>query len=84
MPARKARLKQKESREAPRFTADDIFRAIAAVKQAGLTVYGVEISPNGSINISTTSHLNSAAASKPDTSADALDEVQPNKRAGIK
>ena len=83
MPARKDRLK-KESREAPRFTADDIFRAVEAVQQAGLTVYGVEISRNGSINISTTSPFKRAAASKPETSANALVEVQPNKRAGIK
>ena len=81
MPARKDRLKkQKESREAPRFTVDDIVRAIEAVQKAGLTVYGVEISLNGSINISTTSHFKRAAASKPETGADALNEVQPNKR----
>ena len=65
---------------APRFTPDDIVRAIGAVQQAGLTVYGVEISLNGSINISTTSPFKRAAASKPETSADALDEVQANKR----
>ena len=81
MPARKDRLKkQKESRGAPRFTVDDIVRAIEAVQQAGLTVYGVEISLNGSINISTTSPFKRAAASKPETSADPLDEVQANKR----
>ena len=81
MPSRKNRLKkQKESREARRFTPDDIVRAIGAVQQAGLTVYGVEISLNGSINISTTSPFKRAAVSQTETSADPLDEIQPNKR----
>jgi len=53
VPARKdSPKKQKESRE--RFTADEIVCAIDAVGKAGLTVYSVEITLNGSININTT------------------------------
>lgn len=81
MPAEKNRLKkQNERRGAPRFTPDDIVRAIEAIQQAGLTVYGVEISLNGSINIHTKSPFKGSAASKRQTSADALDEVDPIKR----
>ena len=81
MSARKDRRKnQKKSREAPRFTPDDVMRAIEAVQQAGLTVYAVEVAPNGSINISTTSPFKRAAASKSETTADAQDEAQPNKK----
>lgn len=81
MSARDDRLKkQQERREASRFTTDDIVRAIEAVEQAGQTVYGVEITAEGSIKISTTSPFKRAATSNPDTSADVQDEVQPNKR----
>jgi hypothetical protein len=38
-----------------RFTTDEIVRAIEAVEQAGLTIYGVEVATNGSIKINTTS-----------------------------
>ena len=79
MPAQKERRKkQQERREV--FTPDDIVRAIEAVQQAGLAVYGVEISVNGSINIHTASPFKSSAASKRQTTADALDEVEPKKR----
>jgi hypothetical protein len=77
--ARKDRLKkQKERHEAPRFTADDIVRAIEAVQQAGLTIYSVEITLNGSISINTTSPFKRAAP-KTETE-DAQEEVQPNKK----
>jgi hypothetical protein len=39
--------KTKESPEALRFTTDEIVRAIEAVEQAGLTIYGVEWLPMG-------------------------------------
>jgi hypothetical protein len=79
--ARKDHLtKQKESREALGFTADEIVRAIEAVQQAGLTVYGVEITLTGSISISTTPPSNRAAASKPEASASALKDTEPNKK----
>jgi hypothetical protein len=75
--ARKARLKkQKERRD--RFTADDIVRAIGAVEQAGLTVYGVEITLDGSIKISTASPFKRGSAPKSEATADAQNEVQPN------
>jgi hypothetical protein len=80
--AQKNRLKKpkEKSREAPRFTADDIVRAIEAVQQAGLTVHAIEIAVNGSIHINTTSPFRHRATSKPDTGADAQDEAQPNKQ----
>ena len=65
VPNRKHRLKKQKKRiEGPRFTADEIVRTIEAVQQAGLTVHSVEITLNGSVSIH--------------TSADAMDEVQPN------
>src|SRR5262245_2116879 len=67
VPARKdSPKKQKESRE--RFTADEIVCAIEAVGKAGLTVYSVEITLNGSININTTSPPN-RSGSKPQLKA---------------
>jgi hypothetical protein len=57
-----------------RFRADDIVRAIEAVQQAGLTIYGVEITLNGSISINTTSHFKRPAP-KPETE-DAQEEVK--------
>jgi len=49
---RKARLKdQKERREQPHFTPNDIVLAIKGVETAGLEVYGVEITPTGAINV---------------------------------
>jgi hypothetical protein len=72
--------KQKENREALRFTADDIVRAFEAVEQAGLTVHAVDIAPDGSMSIKTTSPFKRGAAPKTEASADAQDEVQPNKK----
>ena len=72
--------KQTQSGDALRFTADHIVRAIDAVQQAGLTVYGVEITLQGSIKINTTSPFKRAAVPKPETSADTQDEVQPNRK----
>ena len=81
MSARKARLKnQKERAKVLSFTVDDIVRAIEAVQQTGLTVYGVEITANGSIKVSTTSPFKRQAASKREPSADTQDEAQPNKK----
>src|SRR5262245_3986112 len=79
--ARKARSKkQKKSRKVVSFTADDIVRAIEAVEQTGLTVYGVEITLNGSIKINTASPFKRAAASKSEMTADVPDEIQPAKK----
>ena len=47
------RKNQKDSRAQLHFTPGDIVRTIEAVQAAGLTVYGVEITLAGAINIST-------------------------------
>jgi len=79
--ARKARSKkQKKSRKVVSFTADDIVRAIEAVEQTGLTVYGVEITLNGSINISTKSPFRRRGAPKDEPGADAQGELQPDRK----
>jgi hypothetical protein len=44
---------QNDSRKRLRFTTEEIMRTIDAVKAAGLTIYGVEITLAGAINIST-------------------------------
>ena len=44
---------QKDSPKPLRFTSTEIVRAIEAVQAAGLTVYAVEITLAGAINIST-------------------------------
>ena len=44
---------QKDSGDPLRFTPGDIVRAIEEVESAGLTVYAVEITLAGAINIST-------------------------------
>ena len=45
--------KQKDTRKPLRFTSAEIVRTIDAVQASGLTVYGVEITLAGAINIST-------------------------------
>ena len=45
--------KNNQPKLAPRFTADEIVRAIEAVEQTGLAVRGVEITQSGSIKIET-------------------------------
>ena len=45
--------KTNQRKPVQRFTADEIVRTIDAVQAAGLTVYGVEITLAGAINIST-------------------------------
>ncbi len=47
------RKNQKDSRKSLRFTTEEIMHTIDAVQAAGLTVYGVEITLAGAINIST-------------------------------
>ena len=42
-----------QNKESPHFMPVDIVRAIEEVQAAGLTVYGVEITLAGAINIST-------------------------------
>ena len=56
----------------PRFTPEEILRAIEGVEAAGLEVYGVEITPTGAIKIST-------QADAP-TSASPPDDVAPVKK----
>jgi hypothetical protein len=52
--SRKVTLKkQKERREQPYFTPNDIVLAIKSVEAAGLKVYGVEITLTGAVHIST-------------------------------
>jgi hypothetical protein len=52
--SRKVTLKkQKERREQPHFTPNDIVLAIKSVETAGLKIYGVEITLTGTISIST-------------------------------
>lgn len=54
MPQRKITPTGEEKNGKPvRFTPEDIVRAIEGVQAAGLTVYGVEITLTGAINIST-------------------------------
>ena len=78
MTARKDHPKNQKGRRPLRFTADDIVRAIDAVENAGLTIYGVEITLDGSIRINTKSPFKGAAP-KPETER-AQEEVQPNKK----
>lgn len=76
--ARKDRPKNQKEGQALRFTVEDIVRAIESVQNAGLTIYGVEITLNGSIRINTKSPFK-GAVSKPETEH-ALEKVQPNKK----
>jgi hypothetical protein len=71
---------QTGGRKVLRFTPDDIVGAIGAVEQAGLTVYGVEITLDGSIKINTASPFKRAGGSKSETPADVQDEAEPNKK----
>ena len=67
----------KKSQQASlRFTPADIVRAIAGVQAAGLEVYGVEITPTGSIKISTGLR---AEASANEAKRQSLDETVPTK-----
>jgi hypothetical protein len=77
VPAQKDRPKKQKERRAA-FTPDDIVRAIEAVQQTGLTVYGVEISVDGSINIHTASPFKGSAASRRQIATE--DELEPKKR----
>jgi len=73
--------KTKEIHEALRFTTDEIVRAIEAVEQAGLTIYGVEVATNGSIKINTTSPFKKrGVVTTPETGGDAQDEIHSNKK----
>jgi hypothetical protein len=70
--------------ERPRFTADEIVRAIDAVTKAGLTVQSVEITHSGSIKIETQPLKQgpSKATTAPDI-ANVQDEIL-KKKAGMK
>jgi hypothetical protein len=51
--------------ERPRFTPDEIVRAIDAVTKAGLTIHSVEITNSGSIKIETQPRKERPFAAKP-------------------
>jgi hypothetical protein len=75
--------KQKDSREPLRFTSGEIVRAIDAVQAAGLTVYGVEITLAGAINITTQpppSVSKRPATPRQVSETDLLDETIPSKK----
>jgi hypothetical protein len=75
---------QKDSRQPLRFTSGEIVRTIDAVQAAGLTVYGVEITLAGAINISTQPTLPSVSKRpttlRQVTETDLVDETTPNKK----
>jgi len=80
MTSRKHKIleKRKENREQLRFTPKDIVRAIEGVEAAGLPVYGVEISPTGSIKIITATRSDPAIVETNDANPQA--ETKPTKK----
>jgi hypothetical protein len=80
MPSRKARLlkKQIKNRKPRRVAPKDIVRAIDDVEAAGLQIYGVEITPTGSIRIITTPLSDSNVADK--SNADPQAETEPSNK----
>jgi hypothetical protein len=74
---------KKDSREQSRFTPAEIVRTIEAVQAAGLTVYGVEITLAGAINISTQPAPSVSKRSAPPRQAprtNSADETTPIKK----
>ena len=77
------RKNQKDSRKPLRFTTEEMMRTIDAVKAAGLTIYGVEITLAGAINISTQpSPVVSKRPAKPRqvSETDLVDEATPSRK----
>ena len=77
------RKNQKDSRAQLHFTPGDIVRTIEAVQAAGLTVYGVEITLAGAINISTQPPPGISKRSTPPRQApltNSVDEITPDKK----
>ena len=76
--------KQKDTRKPLRFTSAEIVRTIDAVQASGLTVYGVEITLAGAINISTQPTLPSVSKRpttlRQVTETDLVDETTPSKK----
>jgi len=62
-----------------RFTPADIVRAIAGVEASGLHVFGVEITPTGTIKISTGPRAEVSAAGSNEVKRQGLDETLPTK-----
>ena len=74
---------QKDSGDPLRFTPSDIVRAIEEVEAAGLTVYAVEITLAGAINISTQPSPGVSKRPAPPrqaTRTNAVDETTPVKK----
>ena len=77
------RKNQKDSRKPLRFTTEEIMHSIDAVQAAGLTVYGVEITLAGAINITTQpppSVSKRPATPRQVSETDLLDETIPSKK----
>jgi hypothetical protein len=75
--------KQKDTRKPLRFTSAEIVRTIDAVQASGLTVYGVEITLAGAINISTQPSPGVSKRPAPPrqaTRTNAVDETTPVKK----
>ena len=76
--------KQKDSRKPLRFTSAEIVRTIEAVQASGLTVYGVEITLAGAINISTqpppSVSKHRPAMPRQVSETDSVDETTPDKK----
>lgn len=71
--------KSKEPIQQPRFTPDDIVRAIEGVQMTGLEVREVEINLEGSIRIITGRASKTKADPQKDKTRDNEDEAQPTK-----
>ncbi|MGB8585890.1 MAG: hypothetical protein WCD87_09575 [Pseudolabrys sp.] len=72
-----------DSRKPLRFTSTEIVRTIEAVQAAGLTVYGVEITLTGAINITTQpprSVSKRPATPQQASETDSADETTPVKK----
>ena len=65
-----------KNRERPRFSPNDIVRAIEGVEAAGLEIYSVEITPSGAINIRTSPLPETPAASPIDMAAKSLRDLR--------
>ena len=76
-------IKRSKNAERPRFTVDEIVRAIDAVTKAGLTVYSVEVTNSGSIKIETQPRQQrpSAATTAPATANASQEETLKKKQA---
>jgi hypothetical protein len=72
--------KQKERREQPHFTPNDIVLAIKSVEAAGLKIYGVEITLTGTISISTQPPPRPALTDTQTSTNPSADQTRPVKK----